>query len=787
MMPETQERNPYVGPRPFERQDRDLFFGRDRETSELLSLVIAHHVLLLYAQSGAGKTSLVSAGLIPLLEEEGFEVLPLARVSGPIPETVEPEDVPNLYVFNALMSWAGDETNPERLAQMSLAEFLKDREHPTDEEGLPSPRVVFFDQLEELFAFYQERWPDREGFFEQVRDALDEDPLLRVVFVIREDYIAQLDPFVLVLPDKLRTRFRMERLGKEGALASVKGPLRDTKRSFAEGVAEQLVEELLKDRVETAAGEIVEVAGQFIEPVQLQVVCQSLWRDLPPDVAVITQDHLQTFGDVDEALSGFYERSIKRTAQETGVEEGNLRAWFEQSLITPAGTRGTVYRGQEKTGGIPNEAVEVLENLHLIRGEWRAGARWYELTHDRFIEPIQDSNRTWREKRRRTLLSGMGVAVTTIIAVLVIAFATTWTTQQRAEATAAAVGATATQEAQQKAQATATKAAQQAQAAATAEVATEALLLEAQRDPFSLLLPAAWTVEKVEEIDTDEDGEIEWLIIYRYDRNHRGSGGPLGGVVYDLQPQSRESPKDKDLTTPVLEPPPTPRVYPLLPTASGRGYLGENTGGEDKPWPKVEQYDANGDGKNELVIWGYSAPNYPTSLAIFRWVDKERGYEAMIRAEGEDADVLWGDAGIELKPAFGQGPMKMAIVRSRLYHPYWYLRSQLGRRVVYEWNASQTKLEKKSESIDFVFGRPQGAEQPKQKQYPVIYPEAAVLAYYEDWRVKDIVAVQENKNEAQVKVRVIVGDQLVEDICNLTRVATGKVAYVDGWGVSCPE
>jgi hypothetical protein len=257
-------------------------------------------------------------------------------------------------------------------------------------------------------------------------------------------------------------------------------------------------------------------------------------------------------------------------------------------------------------------------------------------------------------------------------------------------------------------------------------------------------------------------------------------------VVYDLQLQSRESPEE-DLTTPVLEPSPILRVYPLLPTASGSGYLGENTGGEDKPWPKIGTYDVNGDGTKDLVILGYSAPSFPTSLAIFGWVDKERGYQVMIHAEGEDADMLWGDAGVELQPAFGEGPIRRVITRSRLYHPYWYLRSRLGRRIVYEWNVDQTKLEKKSECIDFVFGRPAGVSNPKEKVYSVTYPEAAVLAYYEQGQVQEITALQENKSEAQVKVRVIVGDQLVEDICNLTRVATGKVAYVDGWGVSCPE
>jgi tetratricopeptide (TPR) repeat protein len=398
MATEFQERNPYVGPRPFERWDRDLFFGRDREANEVLSLVIAHRALLLYAQSGAGKTSLLNAKLIPLLEKEGFEILPVARVRGLIPEDIQPKDIPNLYVFNTLMSWTEKEADPRRLAQMSLADFLKEREHLTDEEGLPSARVVIFDQFEELFAFYQEHWEDREKFFEQVRDALEGDPLLRVVFVVREDYIAQLDPYASLLPEKLRTRFRLERLRERAALSAVTGPLAKAKpeRSFAEGVAEQLVEELLKIRVATGAGETVEVTGEFVEPVQLQVVCQSLWGHLSPDVTVITQAQLKASGDVNQALSGFYEECIG-AAQESGVEEGDLRAWFEDHLITPVGTRGTVYSGEKETGGIPNAAVVVLENLHLIRGEERAGARWYELTHDRFIEPIQESNKTWRE------------------------------------------------------------------------------------------------------------------------------------------------------------------------------------------------------------------------------------------------------------------------------------------------------------------------------------------------------------------------------------------------------
>ena len=423
MPTDQKELIPYVGPRPFERTeaDRARFFGRDRETQEIVSLIVSQPLVLVYAQSGAGKTSLFNARVAPTLEEKGFEVLPLTRVRGAIPEGVEPQDIANLYVFSALLNLE-PKADPRALADKSLAAFLEERPRTTKAEGKPAPRAIIFDQFEEIFTLYSERWYEQqETFFHQVAEALAADPLLRVVFVIREEYLARLDSFARLLPERLRTRFHLECLREGAALAAVTGPLKDTGRSFAEGVAEKLVKDLLKIRIETGTGEVAEVLGEFVEPVQLQVVCQSLWRDLPPDVTVITQDHLQAFGNVNQTLSRFYEGAIKTGAQRAGVKERELRTWSERNLITPAGTRGTVYRGREETGGIPNAAVDVLENLHLIRGERRAGARWYELTHDRFIGPIQRSNEAWHAARRQRWLRRAGVvgaAVITIIALV---------------------------------------------------------------------------------------------------------------------------------------------------------------------------------------------------------------------------------------------------------------------------------------------------------------------------------------------------------------------------------
>ena len=387
----TAQLQPYVGPRPFEAKDQDLFFGREREANELKSLIIAHGIVLVYAQSGAGKTSLVNARLIPLLTSRKLAVFPVARVRGLIPNDIGREEIRNLYTFNTLLSWVEPGIDPRELAQASLAEFLSTRPRAAGEEA----QVVIFDQFEELFSFYPERWKDREEFVRQLCEALEADTRLRVLLVIREDYLAQLDSYAPVLPEKLRIRYHLECMRGEAALQAVTGPLANTGRVFADGVAEKLVDDLLTVRVETGPDAVQAVPGEFVESVQLQVVCQNFWRHLPPEATVVTKDHLQGFGDVNQALARFYEECIQATVASSGAIEGDLREWFGSTLITPAETRGTVFRGKESTGAISNFAVEVLEDLHIIRGEWRAGARWYELTHDRLIEPIRQSNQDW--------------------------------------------------------------------------------------------------------------------------------------------------------------------------------------------------------------------------------------------------------------------------------------------------------------------------------------------------------------------------------------------------------
>lgn len=387
--------NPYVGPRTFTEAQRHLFFGREREARDLLSLVMSERVVLFYAQSGAGKSSLINTRLRPGLRQEGFEVLPLGRVSGSLPEGIT--EVGNIFVFNLLLKLDQNQREAATLSQTPLTTYLQQYQAETPQPK-GTARVLIIDQFEELLTTNLPHWEERGEFFSQLRQAMLDDPKLWLVLSMREDYVASLDPYARFLPGRLETRFYMQRLSAKAALEAVKNPAQQGGRPFAPGVAEILVDNLRQIRQQ--GHETGSHIGEFVEPVQLQVVCFQLWEKLKSrPLAEISEQDVLELGDVDTALAQFFEQAVTETVQETGVPELDLRDWFERELITEAGTRGLVYQGKQQSGGLANETVEYLVSKFLLRADVRAGGTWYELVHDRLVGPILKSNHLWRLKQ----------------------------------------------------------------------------------------------------------------------------------------------------------------------------------------------------------------------------------------------------------------------------------------------------------------------------------------------------------------------------------------------------
>lgn len=403
----TTLKNPYVGPRTFLKEESHLYFGRDREARDLTALVASERLVLFYAQSGAGKSSLLNTRLIPDLEKSNYEVFPVGRVSSGDLSVGGATD--NIYLYSLMRSLVQHEIAPGLLADLTLSQFLVglnidgdgyfyDGQTPNDllEGETPWRRALIIDQFEEVFSTHLDAWEKREAFFRQLAQAMQADPYLWVVLVMREDYIAALDPYAHLLPGGLRTRYYMQRLSREAALKAMKSPV-EKLRPYAEGVAEKLVENLASIQVQKPGGKLETQPGQYVEPVQLQVVCFGLWENLASEGTQITEQDLQEVGDVNQSLERYFDGRVSTVARQKNVPERLIREWFGKELITSGGIRNLVLRNQQQTAGLADEVIQTLQG-DLVRAEMRAGQLWYELSHDRLIEPILTSNTKWFEQ-----------------------------------------------------------------------------------------------------------------------------------------------------------------------------------------------------------------------------------------------------------------------------------------------------------------------------------------------------------------------------------------------------
>jgi WD40 repeat protein len=381
--------NPFVGPRPFEAGER--LYGREREIGELHLRLNAERIVLLHSPSGAGKTSLVQAGLLPRLAGS-FDVW------GPTRVNTEPEISAgiNRYTLSAIRGF--DVQVPESLRQpaealagQTLSGYFGKRPR---RRSAPPNTVLLFDQFEEILTIDPQAFDAKHEFFDQLGYLL-RDTRVWALFMLREDYLAPLDPFARQVPTYLHNRFRIDLLGLDEARQAIVEPARQGGREFP--AVDTLLQDLATIKVQQADGQFADEIGPHVEPVQLQVVCQRLWDSMPEGDLTIDADDLRRFGDVTETLAVYYAEAVTDVAAGDPAAERAIRDWFSDKLITAGGLRSQVLREAATSGGLANERIELLRKKHLVRAEKRAGTTWYELAHDRLIEPVRRDNDAWRE------------------------------------------------------------------------------------------------------------------------------------------------------------------------------------------------------------------------------------------------------------------------------------------------------------------------------------------------------------------------------------------------------
>ena len=417
MLPEL----PYRGIQPYRYVDHPIFFAREQETRDLLSLVIVYRGVMLYGDSGTGKSSLINAGLFAAARREGFQ---------PERIRVQPTEDQELVVERTPADDEGTHLLPSIFAP----------EHSTEPHIVVSPQafeerlqvgrgsawpLLVFDQFEELVTLFEEA--DRRDLQRAVAELLvrilHNDVLpVKLVLSFREDYLARVKQLLHAAPELVGQSLRLTSPRADDLMTIIRGPFDRYPGAFGREISPGLartLSERLADRFGSGEVSLSEV----------QTVCLRLWQSDEPSALLARRGIRGLLEDYLGEELDTYPPALKYAAiallSQMVTAEGTRNVISAESLI------GSVREEDKKIA--PELLTQALKRLEseskLVRRERRRDLYLYEITSEFLVPWISAQReaierlRVRRRERRRMLVFGGAVAVLLAVIALVAFFA----------------------------------------------------------------------------------------------------------------------------------------------------------------------------------------------------------------------------------------------------------------------------------------------------------------------------------------------------------------------------
>ena len=256
--------SPYRGLIPFTEQDESFFFGRSTEAEIVTNNLHSSRITVLFGESGVGKSSLLSAAVLPTL---------IRRARNNLTDFGDAEYCPVLF-----RDWRGGSDSVLRESVFSACQRLglqveprANLESQVDAAGKASGRVLLiFDQVEEYFHYHSNKtWLAKLIQNRQLP--------IRLLLSIRQDSLALLDSLKLADASIFQNTLELQHLSPESALDAILRPVERYNRyqapsdwvSIEPGASEKLVHELTEDRGE---------GKKLVQAAYLQLVLIRWWQ-----------------------------------------------------------------------------------------------------------------------------------------------------------------------------------------------------------------------------------------------------------------------------------------------------------------------------------------------------------------------------------------------------------------------------------------------------------------------------------------------------------------------------
>lgn len=382
--------NPWKGLSSYEETDTNLyeFKGRTQSANDLYLLISNSLFCTLYGKTGCGKTSLLQAGIFPLLRQESF--LPIVirlnmcmegDLTSFIIHTIQKECNKQSIEISDNPNWKSDSAN-SNASSFRLWEFFYSHTFKNANQEIVFP-VIAIDQIEEAF---KEQYRQTSELLSQLYYLVSDDLRLpcncyanfRVVAIIREDDLYLLEDAISdgSLNILKQNRYRL-------------APLTDKE---AREIIELGIPYFRKEESDLIIDKILQLSKEesgHVSTYMLSLLCSQLY---------ITCNGNITLKDVPDSSTGllqsFYESVINHVSDGT-------RLYIENDLIKDDRRNIVPLKEFKKKVGATEFKI-LTEGEYKIVQEITAGTtRCVELLHDSLAKAIKQSKEEQEEKKRQ--------------------------------------------------------------------------------------------------------------------------------------------------------------------------------------------------------------------------------------------------------------------------------------------------------------------------------------------------------------------------------------------------
>jgi len=362
-------RRPYKFLDYYQEQDSQIFFGREEEIEKICSKILAHRTFIIHGRSGVGKSSIVRAGLLPHLRKNGHQVFIVRSFTDPFEGMIQA----------LLGSTTGAHSTQ---SQKSFSELLRLKLEKVGDHAI----IFFLDQFEDFFILLGEA--EREKFIQNMQVIFqDETNPLKIVFIVREDLLAEMSMLKTALPEIFHHEYRLRRLTREQAILAINEPARVVGCSLEKNLAQSILHDLGEDKE--------------IDPPQIQIICDVLYDERDANNGITIKEY-HKLGGASRILTGYLNRVLNRfQSTELQICEEILAALISSNREHLVLKTTDLY---EKVGSKLNDNKKLVDDVlqeliqsRIIRARRQDGYSWIELMHDFLVPEIL--NRISEEER----------------------------------------------------------------------------------------------------------------------------------------------------------------------------------------------------------------------------------------------------------------------------------------------------------------------------------------------------------------------------------------------------